>query len=81
MTRTVTHTRTDVDLCQRCEHPADWHRHDDTSHPNEGGHNSHGENVGEGAECPYRCLGYDCTADGPVPPSGRACGCPDMVHP
>ena len=29
----------------------------------------------------FRCLGYDCEADGPPPPSGRACICPDFVAP
>jgi hypothetical protein len=28
-----------------------------------------------------RCIGYDCTAPGPVPPSGRACDCPDYEAP
>lgn len=78
MTLTHTQTRTDTDLCQRCEHPRDWHRHDDSSRPNESGHNSHGAVLGETAECPYRCIGYDCEADGTRPPA-IPCGCPDYV--
>jgi len=77
VTHTHTYVRTRVDLCQRCEHPRDWHRHDDTSRPNENGHNSHGVVLGEEAECPYRCVGYDCTIDGPVPTQG--CYCPGFV--
>jgi len=66
--------------CHRCDHPADWHRHDDSSTPGANGHNSHGSVAGEAQECPYRCIGYDGTVDGPVPPGGRACDCPDMVR-
>jgi len=58
--------------------PRDWHRHDDTSPPSINGHNSHGAILGEDIECPYRCLGYDVTADGP-PPRRQACDCPDFV--
>ena len=78
-TYTYTYTSTATDLCQRCEHPIDWHRHDDSSRPHENGHNSHGAILGEQTECPYRCIGYDCTVDGPVPSGGRACGCPDYM--
>ena len=74
---THTYTRTQSDLCQRCEHPADWHRHDDTSAPYVNGHNSHGGILGEDAECPYRCIGYDCTTPGPPP--RWPCLCPDFI--
>lgn len=54
--------------CKRCSHSSDWHRLDSAS------------NLGPtdpGAE--FRCLGYDCEADGPPPSGGRACDCPDFV--
>lgn len=78
MSRSYTHTRTETDLCQRCEHSADWHRHDDSTTPGVDGHNSHGGITSEEAECPYRCIGYDCTTYGP--PRGRACDCPGFVR-
>lgn len=54
--------------CDRCTHPADWHRHDDadTHDPTD-------------PACPFRYIGYDCTVDGTVPPGGRACGCPNYT--
>jgi hypothetical protein len=56
--------------CARCGHPSDWHRHDDT------------DNVPPtDPNCTFRCIGYDCTAPGPVPPGGRACACPDYETP
>jgi hypothetical protein len=56
--------------CARCHHSPDWHRHDDS------------DNVSPvDPRCTFRCLGYDCTTPGPVPPGGRACDCPDYVQP
>lgn len=75
---THTYTTTHTDLCRRCEHPADWHRHDDTAPPLTDGHNSHGINDHDERLCPCRCVGYDPTIDGPV---GEPCGCPDFASP
>lgn len=50
-----------------CGHPPDWHRLDDA------------QGVGPGDPAArFRCIGYDCTADGP--PRGD-CVCPDYVRP
>lgn len=49
-----------------CGHPADWHRLDD----------SKGLGPGDpGAE--FRCVGYDCTAPGPI--GSCAVACPDYA--
>jgi hypothetical protein len=60
-------------LCKRCQHPADWHRHADeqclSSHPQ---------------PCtpdiaPFRCLGYDCENSGyPAGTPETRCGCMDF---
>jgi len=57
--------------CGRCGHPPDWHRHDDVND----------EHSPTDPDCPFRCLGYDCEAPGPVPDGGRACDCPDYENP
>ena len=62
--------------CQRCGHPADWHRHDDvacsTKHPQP----CWPENA------IFRCLGYDCEAGGhPGGTPESRCGCPDYIDP
>lgn len=62
--------------CGHCGHPQEWHSHDDheclETHPQ---------------PCapeiaPFRCLGYDCMAEGFVggTPASR-CGCPDFAAP
>jgi hypothetical protein len=68
----------DTPTCARCGHPQDWHRHDDTAPPNEDGHNSHGMDVDDDQECPYRCIGYDCEAPGSPP--ADPCGCPGFTY-
>jgi hypothetical protein len=65
-----------ADVCGRCNHPQDWHRHDDhacSTHPQ----------PCEPDTAPFRCLGYDCMADGSTPagPTGTRCDCPDFVEP
>lgn len=57
-----------LEPCARCGHLPDWHRLDDSLNldPTD-------------PETPFRCIGYDCTAPGPVPSGGRACDCPDYV--
>jgi hypothetical protein len=68
-------------LCARCGHRNDWHRHDDSSPPLVNGHNSHGaDTTGEEANCPCRCIGYDCRIDYSDPPE-LPCNCPDFVPP
>ena len=60
--------------CRRCQHPADWHRHDDEACSSKHPQPCHPEIA------PFRCLGYDCEAPGY--PSGTPetrCGCPDFV--
>jgi hypothetical protein len=54
--------------CARCQHSPDWHRHDDSDN-----------HAPTDPDCPFRCIGYDCEAPGPVPEGGRACDCPDYV--
>jgi hypothetical protein len=51
----------------RCGHPADWHRLDDSTGvaPTDPG-------------AAFRCIGYDCTTDGP--PRECAAACPDYVE-
>jgi hypothetical protein len=51
-------------MCLRCRHPHDWHRLDDTLNldPTD-------------PATPFRCLGYDPSADGPL----STCDCPDVV--
>jgi hypothetical protein len=51
--------------CTRCQHPRDWHRHDDAD-----------PIPPDDPRCPFRCLGYDCMGSGPP---GGACDCPDFV--
>lgn len=53
--------------CARCNHPQDWHRHDDTDNipptdPN----------------CKFRCIGYDCEVGGKPP--ANPCDCLDFVE-
>ena len=53
--------------CNRCGHPASWHRHDDAdsvppTDPN----------------CKFRCIGYDCEVEGPPPK--HPCTCPNYVE-
>lgn len=55
--------------CDRCGHPADWHRHDEAD----------AHDITDPA-CPFRCIGYDCEATGP-PPAADACDCPDYRAP
>lgn len=52
--------------CGRCGHSPDWHRLDDSKNISP---------TDPAAE--FRCLGYDCEADGPLPANGRACWCHD----
>lgn len=47
-----------TDKCQRCGHPSDWHRHDDTAC------NSTHPQPCDPSTAPFRCLGYDCMAPG-----------------
>lgn len=63
--------------CERCGHPDSWHRHDDYAEANQGGHGAHGQDPYAG--CPFRCVGYDVTVDGPAPVD--PCTCPDYVEP
>jgi hypothetical protein len=56
-------------ICARCGHPADWHRHDDEAD----------STPPDDPACPFRCLGYDCDGEGPPPPGGRSCECPNYV--
>lgn len=62
-----------TEVCQRCGHPADWHRHDDekcSTHPQPCSPET----------APFRCLGYDCMALGfPAGTPESRCGCPDYV--
>ena len=52
--------------CERCKHPQDWHRLDDST------------NVSPtDPAAKFRCIGYDCEAPGP--PKHNACDCPDFV--
>lgn len=53
-------------FCTRCGYPASWHRLSD-------------DDLGDLPDWRFRCLGYDCRADGAPPPGGRACDCPDYV--
>ena len=78
MTRTYTYTRTDVDLCARCEHPAAWHRLDDSAGPwiLEGTDPDAAPPGARPAE--FRCIGYDCEADYTKPTPCRD-ACPDYV--
>lgn len=66
VTRTRTHTETG--LCQRCEHPASWHRLDDSTNVSP---------VDPAAK--FRCIGYDCEKPG-SPPTTDRCTCPDFVE-
>jgi hypothetical protein len=69
--RDATTTRTpgmSLPDCARCGHPADWHRHDDVAD----------EHPATDPECPFRCLGYDCEAEGFTP---GHCDCPDYLEP
>jgi hypothetical protein len=76
--RSFTYTQTFTDLCLRCEHPRDWHRHDDMAPPNVNGHNSHGaDTTGNEHDCPCRCVGEDVTRDGWSPKDD--CDCPAYV--
>lgn len=54
--------------CYRCGHPAAWHRFDDAQ-----------ETDVTLPEAKFRCIGYDCEAEGPPPAQG--CPCPDWVRP
>lgn len=66
-----------TNLCRRCDHPEDWHRLDDTAGPwiLEG---TDPKAAPEGARpAEFRCIGYDCEADGPI--GECAIGCPDFV--
>jgi len=64
-----------IELCARCGHPSDWHRHDD-HHCLSG----HSQPCSPGT-APFRCIGYDCMKDGEHggTPETR-CGCPDFVE-
>lgn len=55
--------------CQRCGHPADWHRLDDALNldPTD-------------PATPFRCIGYDCMAPG-RPSEGCASRCWDYLPP
>lgn len=55
--------------CDRCGHPADWHRLDDSLNldPTD-------------PATPFRCIGYDCMAPG-KPLEGCTSRCPDYVLP
>jgi hypothetical protein len=64
--------------CRECGHPQDWHRHDDAD-----------DVPATDPAAKFRCLGYDCEADGALT-AARAtyrvanppfCLCPDMVKP
>jgi hypothetical protein len=57
----------DLPPCTRCGHPPDWHRLSSDAVVQ--------DPTDDRAR--FRCLGYDCMADGPVPPGGRACECPN----
>lgn len=64
-----------VDLCDRCEHPASWHRVDDA----DGGVLPGTLDAQEGRPlAKFRCIGYDCMEGGSRPPKHR-CTCPDYV--
>src|ERR1700756_5183866 len=52
-------------ICIGCGHPPDWHRLTSDAVI---------QDPTDDAAL-FRCLGYDCEADGPVPPGGRACDC------
>ena len=56
---------TPLPACQRCGHPADWHRLDDSLNldPTD-------------PETPFRCIGYDCMAPG-KPSEGCTSRCPN----
>lgn len=55
-------------VCQRCQHPPSWHRHDDAD-----------EHSATDPDCPFRCIGYDCEAPGyPAGTPETRCGCPDF---
>ena len=60
------------DLCQRCAHPADWHRHDDALCPS-----CHHQPCSPDT-APYRCLGYDCMRPGH--PKDYECLCHDFLE-
>ena len=54
--------------CASCGHPASWHRLDDAT------------NLGPAdPNAKFRCIGYDCTTDGPI--GSCAAECPDYVKP
>lgn len=55
--------------CARCDHLADWHRLDDALNiaPTD-------------PRARFRCIGYDCEADG-APPPDDPCSCPQFVVP
>ncbi len=52
----------DLPSCGECGHPADWHRLDDSTNVSP---------VDPAAE--FRCIGYDCTIDGPIGICGYGC--------
>jgi len=57
-----------AERCQRCGHPSDWHRADDSQ-------------TCDTAEWKFRCLGYDCDGRGfPAGTPESRCGCPDFVR-
>lgn len=74
---------TNSEKCARCGHPADWHRHDDqaclSKHPQPCSLLGTWDAQHGAPLAPFRCLGYDCEAPGPVrgTPETR-CGCPDF---
>jgi len=49
-----------------CNHPADWHRLDDSTNVSP-----------DDPAAEFRCIGYDCTTDGPI--GSCAAECPDYA--
>ncbi len=72
--------------CKRCGHPDHWHRHSDedclSKHPQPCSLAGTLDAQQGAPLAPFRCLGYDCEAPGPVrgTPESR-CGCPDFIDP
>lgn len=67
--------------CERCHHPASWHRHDDTSGVDDCLPGTLDAQRGTKPLAKFRCLGYDC--ERPGYPSGTPetrCGCLDFVR-
>lgn len=62
--------------CKRCGHPQSWHSHDDVACSSTHPQPCYPETA------PFRCLGYDCMAEGFAKgtPDTR-CGCPDFLEP